>query len=697
MAGTSWLAWMLGMSPASAQSGTGPEIVVVTATRTPTSLNNAPQSISVISSEQITDTPAQGLDDILRNIPGMVLNGIGPDAGHPTAYNESMRGLPTTETRMLVMVDGVPVNDPFFGYIQWNRIPLNDIEQVEVVRGGGSPLWGNTAMGGVVNVITRTQTANELDASAAGGSHGSYDTGVFGSYLPTDGMTITVNGAFRGTDGYQTTPASWTSFGTLNLRSPVYTPTSNQSRDLGVRTTFAPGNGLTGFLNVDYGENDQVLSTPIGVDTQHIWTYDGGFTKTFDEGTSLTGTYFHDDNHFVTNNPHLLTFTTEYNSNIHTTTASDNGASLVLTHDMTGWLRSLSMGGDYHQISGHDLANYYAPSGSLAAPTIIGGGDQQFIAGFGQAKIVPVEPLQLLGSLRYQYYLSSNGIDTFPPGFGTIPDEKKYRFTPRLDARYDLDDGFAVRGAYYQSFRAPTLDQLYRTYADTTAGIFEGNPFLSPETLDGEEIGFDFTNSRFRSQFTLYNSTIDNLITQRNLLPSEFPDILGVTCGFDQQTFTFLSCTRNINSASAVARGAEEELTWDIGDGFSSIWTYTYADSHYTSSPDDPTAVGERLEGVPMHNASASLTYSDTSGWQATAVLRYISRSYGDAHPADGLIQNGHFVVDISGNFDLTENLQAYASIQNLFAAHYIASNGGGVPILGTPLEAMSGLRLKLE
>jgi outer membrane receptor protein involved in Fe transport len=200
-----------------------------------------------------------------------------------------------------------------------------------------------------------------------------------------------------------------------------------------------------------------------------------------------------------------------------------------------------------------------------------------------------------------------------------------------------------------------------------------------------------------RSQFTIYNSTINNLITQRNLDPSEYPATLGVTCGFDTVTFTYLTCTRNINAASAVARGFEAEVNWDMGSGFSSVWTYTYADSHYTSNPIDPTAVGHRLEGVPRHNASASLSYADPSGWQATAVLRYISKSYGDAHPADGLIQNARFVMDVSGSYDLTRNIQAFVAIQNLFDKRYIASNGGGAPILGTPFRVMSGVRLKWE
>ena len=682
-------------APALAQSRT--ETVTVTATRTATALADVPESISVVTAAQIMDTPAEGLDDILRNLPGITLTNIGPNVGHPTAYNEAMRGLPTTETRMLVMVDGVPLNDPFFGYIQWNRVPLDNIDHVEVVRGGGSPLWGNTAMGGVVNVITRTPQIDALEVSAEGGSYASYNSSLYGAYRASDWLTLSLNAALTGTQGYQTTPPSWTSFGSPNLRSPVYTPTSNRARNVALRGDFTAAPDLKGFVDIGYGEDRQILSTPIGLDKQRTWTYSGGLTKSFGDGASLAATFFHDDNNFVTDNPHLLTFTTEYNSNIHTTAASDNGASLDFTRQWSGWLRRVSVGGDYHQIVGHDLANYYAPSGQLAAPTIVGGGDQLFLAGFGQADLVPVDALEIMASLRYQYYQSANGVDTFPPGFGAIPDVNKYRFTPRVDARYRLDDDLALRGAYYQSFRAPTMDQLYRTYADTTAGIYEGNPFLKPETLEGEEVGVDYNLPGLRSQFTFYTSKIANLITQRNLDPSEFPSILGVTCGFDPVAFTYLSCTRNINAAAALARGFEAETTWDIGGGFSSEWTYTYADSHYTADPVDPTAVGNRLEGVPMHNASASLTYDDSSGWQATVVLRYISKSFGDAHPEDGLIQNAHFVVDASASYPLSRNLQAFVKAQNLFDDRYIASNGGGAPILGTPFEVMGGLHVKVE
>ncbi|HEX4183753.1 MAG TPA: TonB-dependent receptor, partial [Caulobacteraceae bacterium] len=160
---------------------------------------------------------------------------------------------------------------------------------------------------------------------------------------------------------------------------------------------------------------------------------------------------------------------------------------------------------------------------------------------------------------------------------------------------------------------------------------------------------------------------------------------------------TFLACTRNINAASALARGMEFEADWDLSRSVTAGFGYTYTDSHYTTNPQDPTAVGERLEGVPMHNVSGRVAYQSPAGWHVASDLRWVSKSYGDPHPDDGLIQDAHFVMDVSGAYPLTRSLQAYVQIQNLTDSRYIASNGGGAPILGTPLQVLGGFRLSLQ
>jgi len=681
----------------SAQTDGSLQQVVVTASRSPENLENVPQSVSVITAAQVAVTPAQGLDDILQTVPGMTLNMMGPDVGHPTAYNESMRGLPTTSTSILVLVDGLPINDPFFDYIQWNLIPLDNIERVEVVRGGGAPLWGNGAMGGVVNVITKVPTQSGVTVDGGGGSFGTYRTSAYGTYVPDEAVKLSLNTVFSGTNGYQTTPPEWYSYGAATLRSPLYVPTSFNASNVQLHGDFGADPALGGFAEIDYHNNHQILTTAIGDDSQDVWRYSAGFHDELTPTGTLSATAFHYDSYFVTDNPHLLSFTTQYNSNVHTTPVAETGGSIIWTQKSSGTLRSYSVGVDSQYIDGTDRTNYLSSSGALVVPTIIAGGQQLFLGTFAEATLVPVARLLLQGSVREQYYQNADGIDTFPPFGGPIAGSHQDSFDPRLNVRFELTDQVALRAAFYRSFKAPTLDELYRTYADTSAGIYEGNPYLRPETLQGGEAGIDFQRAGLRSQLTYYSTNLHNVVTQRNLTAAESPTALGVVCGYDAATYTYLSCTQNINAASAVARGVEEEFDWTFGKGFSGVAGYTYADSHYTANPVNPVTVGQQLEGVPRNKGSLSLMYTAPSGWHAFLEGQYVSVSYGDAVPGDNLVQDAHFVLNASASVPLRSGFEIYAEAQNLLDRRYIANNGGGPPILGTPLELFAGIRLTLK
>ena len=133
-----------------AAEGSGSDIVV-TATRSVRSIEDVPVSVSVVNVDRIAATPAKSLDDILRRVPSVDLPIASSGEIHPTADTIAMRGL--GGIRALVLLDGVPLNDPFFGTVQWGRAPLEAIDRVEIVRGGGATLWGNYAMGGVINVL----------------------------------------------------------------------------------------------------------------------------------------------------------------------------------------------------------------------------------------------------------------------------------------------------------------------------------------------------------------------------------------------------------------------------------------------------------------------------------------------------------------------------------------------------------------
>src|SRR5437764_6435130 len=148
------------------------EPVVVTPTRMEQKAGDAPAAVTVITRDDVTHSASQTVDDLLRQVPGFSLfRRTSSVVGHPTTQGLSLRGIgPSGTSRALVLLDGVPINDPFGGWVYWNRIPLQAIEQIEVVHGGGSSVWGNYALGGAVHVLTRRPVARTAFFEASSGT-----------------------------------------------------------------------------------------------------------------------------------------------------------------------------------------------------------------------------------------------------------------------------------------------------------------------------------------------------------------------------------------------------------------------------------------------------------------------------------------------------------------------------------------------
>src|ERR1035441_10044449 len=146
-----------------ATSGT----LVVSASGLPTGVDDVeaqPDAVSV-SSTQLQQWGALATDDKLRNVAGFsLLRRSGSQTANPTSQGVSLRGLGASgASRALVLADGIPLNDPFGGWIYWARVPQASLDQVQLIPGGVSALYGNDALGGVVNLETRH--AVQTDAS----------------------------------------------------------------------------------------------------------------------------------------------------------------------------------------------------------------------------------------------------------------------------------------------------------------------------------------------------------------------------------------------------------------------------------------------------------------------------------------------------------------------------------------------------
>src|SRR5512140_1798536 len=126
------------------------EAIVVSATQTETRLSDTPASVIVISGTTLATTAASTTDDALRQVPGFALfRRSGSRSANPTSQGVSLRGLGASgASRALVLDDGIPLNDPFGGWIYWSSVPRESLDRVEVVRGGVSQLYGSSALGG---------------------------------------------------------------------------------------------------------------------------------------------------------------------------------------------------------------------------------------------------------------------------------------------------------------------------------------------------------------------------------------------------------------------------------------------------------------------------------------------------------------------------------------------------------------------
>src|SRR5262245_58616574 len=197
------LAFLL-LAPALAAQTVTLEPMAVTAARAPQPPSTVPFSSLTVSGDTLRTTPAMTLDGALRSVPGFSLFRRSDSlTANPTAQGVSLRGLgPSGASRSLVLLDGIPLNDPFGGWVAWTKVPREMLSRVEVVPGGGATAWGNAALGGAVQMLSDSAGPRGRFSATAGdfGTHsiefsvtqpgGSARFEVAGSAFATDGFPL---------------------------------------------------------------------------------------------------------------------------------------------------------------------------------------------------------------------------------------------------------------------------------------------------------------------------------------------------------------------------------------------------------------------------------------------------------------------------------------------------------------------------
>lgn len=448
---------------ANAQSADPVEVddVVVTAARLPAIVAETPGA-RVIDAATIEQRGAVFAADILADVPGLSVVRSGAFGG---VAQVRMRG--ATPGKTLVLVDGVPVNDPaeINGAFDFSGFELGDVERIEVLSGPQSSLWGSDAIGGVIAFTTREVDGLRAEAEAGsfstlrgrlavGTANDTYAFGAWVSRFNTDGIS-----AADEADG--------------NTEADGFENTT-----LGAKGRYAFNGGLTldGAARWSKSEADIdgfpapafALADTLDTTESNQWS---GFARARFSALSLN---------------HQLSVSA---SDISRDTVSDFPSHFEADRQVWRW-----------QADGAALSDSLAyafgveredTSGSLSSGLSEELGTTSV---FGVANWDATERLNLSGALRWD--------DTDDFGSET---------TGRVSAAYELGGGFILSGAYGTGFKAPSISQAVCDFCFAAVPF----PVLRPETADSLEaaIGWASADGRLSGRATLYRLNVEDQIT----------------------------------------------------------------------------------------------------------------------------------------------------------------------------------------
>jgi len=498
----------------------------VTATRTsilPTGVDDVESQpdAAVVDSTELEQWGPQTTDDKLRLVPGFsLLRRSGSQTANPTSQGLSLRGLGASgASRALVLVDGIPINDPFGGWIYWARVPQASLKEVQLVPGGVSALYGNDALGGVVNLETHSsiQTAGNIEGSF-GNENSPFGSGWGAIRFGQWDLSGSAEG-FR-TDGYIPVPAELR--GTVDRQANVQYGTGN----LRIERLFGERGRV--FLNGEmYGEDRQngtavqlndTTIRQLAFGTDYDSAKAGLFTLRLYGGTQN----YHQTFSSVASDRDSESLTNNQNVPVQQMGLIGQWSKQVLPK------LTLLAGLDGSYVQGVSLETTYS-SGRRTA-NLSNGGSQQSLGAFleGIVQLTPRWSVTLAG--REDLWSNYDGHSMRVPvsGTGTMTDypaRGQNAFDPRISTSYRVGDHVVLYGSGYRSFRAPTLNELYRSFRVGNV-VTSSNAFLRAERFSGGEAGARTTllNNRMSIHGSVFGGIVTNPV--ENVTISVTPNLI---------------------------------------------------------------------------------------------------------------------------------------------------------------------------
>ncbi|GGB71751.1 TonB-dependent receptor plug domain-containing protein [Blastomonas aquatica] len=588
-------------------------IVVVTANRTAQPVERVGQSITVVDSEDIEQRQTQSVADILRTLPGVTIIRNG---GVGSTTSVFIRGAESDQTAALI--DGIKLNDPSTpgGGFNFGHLLTGNIDRIEVLRGPSSVLWGSQAIGGVINMITRQPT--EQLAVNLRSEYGYRDTGqlvgnISGKAGPLSGSAGA--GYFR-TDG-------------ISAFSEARGGTEKDGYDnLGANANFnlalsdaisidARGWYSRGRVNIDGFPAPSFAFADVNEEsrTREIVGYTGINAALFDGRLRNRLGYAYTDTrrrNIALDGPATETFVGH---------GRNERIEYQGIFDMAeGWQLT---GGLERETS------RFSSSSFGAAPSL---GRARIDSVYGQLVATPARGLTLTGGVRHDDHNRFGGATTFGANGVFAPGEGNTAF----------------RASYAEGFKAPSLFQLQSDF---------GNQQLQPERSKGWDAGITqkLVNGRLLASATYFRRNSSDLI----IFVSCVAPLTGICTNRPSGTYDNVSLAR--------AEGVEFGLTMQPVDALRLQANYTYTDA--TNRSPGNVNFGRQLVRRPQHSVTALVDYRWGFGLETGVTVTHVGANFDNANNSRKV--EGYVLADLRASFPLTDRIDIYGRVENLFDEQY--------------------------
>jgi outer membrane receptor protein involved in Fe transport len=617
--------------------------------------------VQQIGRDEIVSTASGRLEDALENVAGFQqFRRSDSRSSNPSAQGVTLRALGGNATsRALVLLDGVPMIDPFFGYVPLSAIAPERLENIRVTRGGGSGPFGMGALAGTIEL----DSADAADLGLFTGSamiDDRAETELSASLAPEIGPGYAiVSGRWDRGKGFFTTPESQRVPATVRARYDSWSTSARVVEPIGDNLTLQlrglayEDNRVLRFAGATTGMKGQDLSARLV--GRGAWQFD----------VVAYAQWRNFNNRVISSSTYRLSLDQK------DTPAQGQGGKIEIRPPVGGG-HTVRLGADFRRGKG-DLKedSYNAGTGALTAHRF-GGGVNTDLGLFAEDDW-ELGPVTLTGGVRGDRYTIREGYyrSVNPAGTVTVdnryPNRSDWTFSWRGGGVFHAGGGLDVRAAAYTAMRVPTINELYRPFVVFPVTT-NANAALKPERVVGYEAGLDWQAAHgFKVTLTAFDNKVKDAIT-------------NVTVATNTRLRENIPSIRD----KGIELGAEATVGKFDFDG---SLAYTHARQH---------APGTDLDGfipsqTPAWAESATVSYRPAERMLFSATLRHVGKQYEDDKQSDVL--PGATTVDLFARVPIIDRLSFVARAENLFNATVTTRNQGGSMDLGEPRTVWAGLR----